>query len=152
MPKVVFLGKDKGNLPYLRSYIEHSGLVGQIETAGFVPSSHMGSIYRGSLAVVMPTYFGPTNLPPLEAWVFCKPLIYSSHLSEQAEDAALLVDPDSAEQLADAMYKVRDPNVQKALVAAGQTRLALLQSRRTDAEERFADILSRFSKRRQCWQ
>jgi glycosyltransferase involved in cell wall biosynthesis len=151
-PKVVFLGKDKGNLSYLRSYIESSGLTGQVDITGFVPSSHIGSLYRGSLAVVMPTYFGPTNLPPFEAWVFDKPLIYSSHLSEQAGDAALLVDPDSADQLSDAMCQVRDPSTRKALIVAGQTRLAQLQDQRTDAETRLADFLLRFLKRRECWE
>jgi len=63
---------------------------------GFVPIEDMRGLYEGSLAIVMPTYFGPTNIPPLEAWTLEKPLIYSTHLAEQAGDAALLIDPNNA--------------------------------------------------------
>lgn len=37
-----------------------------------------------------------------------KPLIYSEHLAEQAGEAALLVNPDNAENLAMAIYACKD--------------------------------------------
>ena len=42
----------------------------------------------------MPTYFGPTNIPPLEAFKLNVPVIYSDlpGLRDQVKGAALLVD------------------------------------------------------------
>jgi len=150
-PVVVFLGRDKGNLSHLRNYIERAGLAEQVVIAGFVPTEHVGSLYKGALAVVMPTYFGPTNLPPLEAWAFGKPLIYSAHLSAQAGDAALLVDPDSAYQLSEAMNQLRDQDTQKKLVAAGFKRLSTIGDYRALAERQLGDRLHRFARRQECW-
>jgi glycosyltransferase involved in cell wall biosynthesis len=152
VPKVVFLGKDKGNLPYLLSYIEKEGLAEQVKITGFVPSSHVAIFYINAHAVVMPTYFGPTNLPPLEAWAFGKPLIYSAHLSEQVGDAALLVDPDSEDELSDAMNQICAPDLQTKLIKAGRVRLQEIEDTRSQAELKFSLFLSRFKKRRECWE
>jgi len=111
----------------------------------------VGSLYKGALAVVMPTYFGPTNLPPLEAWAFGKPLIYSAHLSAQAGDAALLADADSAHQLSEAMNQLRDPDTQKKLVDAGFNRLKTIDDYRALSERQLGDHLYRFARRQECW-
>ena len=34
-------------------------------------------LYDQSLALVMPTYLGPTNIPPLEAFAYETPVCYS---------------------------------------------------------------------------
>lgn len=151
-PILVFLGKDYGNLAHITQFIEENGLCNQVKVTGFVPSDQMKTFYLESLAVVMPTYFGPTNLPPLEAWTFNKPLIYSSHLSEQVGEAAILFDPDSKEDLAEAMYAVLDPMIQVRLISAGKKKLNTIANERCQAELHLSDSLKRFSLRRQCWE
>ena len=49
----------------------------------------------------MPTYGGPTNLPPLEAFSFECPVCYSDlpGLRDQVKDAAFLLDLDNPESL-----------------------------------------------------
>lgn len=100
-------------------------------------------------AVVMPTYFGPTNLPPLEAWALGKPLVYSSCCAEHAGDAAILAGPDDAEQLARAIQEALDPATAARL---GTLRLQQVEQQRTQAELELIRRLQQFKSRRECWE
>ena len=150
-PKVVFSGKDYGNRDYLEGFVKKHGLQKQVLFLGFVPAEDMKGLYEGALAIAMPTYFGPTNIPPLEAWSLNKPLIYSAHLSEQAGEAALLIDPDRADELAEAMIKCNDFDVRKQLVEAGKRRLQFFINQRVVAENDLLNRLDQFAAQRRCW-
>jgi glycosyltransferase involved in cell wall biosynthesis len=104
------------------------------------------------MAVVMLTYFGPTNLPPLEAWSFGVPLIYSALLIEQTGNAALLIDPDNAIELAEAMLQCTKSEIRNQLIIAGHQRLEDIAYQRTSAEEELCKILEKFDARRECWE
>ncbi len=151
MPEVVFSGIDHGNLAHLKKYINQNKLESQVNIVGFVPSEEIRGLYENAGAVVMPTYFGPTNLPPLEAWALKVPLIYSAQLAEQAGNAALMIDPDSATDLANAMQLSRKPEIRKQLISAGRQRLADIAVQRKSAEDSLCLLLERFEARRQCW-
>ena len=148
-PKVVFVGKDGGSLAHIKRFIDTHGL--QVRILGFVPSEDMRGLYKNAMAVVMPTYFGPTNLPPLEAWSLGVPLIYSAHLVEQAGNAALLFDPDNAIELANAMLKCTEQDVRNQLISAGHQRFADITRQREVAEDSLCVILEKFTAKRQCW-
>jgi glycosyltransferase involved in cell wall biosynthesis len=148
---VVFVGSDKGNCAYVKTLAQTLGVASRVKFLGFVPAEDMDALYAGCLAVVMPTYFGPTNLPPLEAWAAGRPLVYSRHLAVNAGEAALLVDPDSAEELAAAMAQCADPIVARRLVEAGRERLAEIQQTRRAAESEMGRRLRQFAVRRECW-
>lgn len=150
-PMVVFSGKDHGNLAHIRSFIKSNQLDSQVKILGFVPHEDMLGLYKNALAVVMPTYFGPTNIPPLEAWSAGVPLIYSAQLAEEVGQAALLVDPDSASEVADAMKKCFILEVRKHLVSAGYQKLGEVQNQREKAERDLATLLNKFRIRRKCW-
>ena len=150
-PDVVFSGGDQGALSHVQATASKLGVAEQVKFVGFVPAQHVRGLYEGCRAVVMPSYFGPTNLPPLEAWKLKKPLLYSSHLSEQSGRAALLFDPDSAVELAKAMDDVTDAKVAKSLVREGAKRLAQIDKLREQAEQEILSRLDIFSKRLECW-
>lgn len=148
----VFSGGDKGNLAFVKAKAEKLGLADRVRFAGFVPDGQMPYFYRQSVALVMPTYFGPTNLPPLEAFANSVPVLYPDKpgLREQVGDAALLMDlrrPDSmARHLADLMAS---PGLRARLVAAGHAKLA-----RHSDEDRLATlraIVEDFRRRRAAW-
>lgn len=149
---VVFSGSDfNGQEKYVRSVAKKIGVFQQIKFLGFVPNHDLRGLYEGCVAVVMPTYLGPTNLPPLEAWILDKPLIYSLQCAEQAGDAALIVDPDDVESLASAMKEVLSQLVAKELIKRGRCRLEYFEQQRISAEVQLCKILERFEKRRECW-
>jgi hypothetical protein len=90
-------------------------------------------------------------MPPLEAWMIGRPLIYSSHLHEQAGDAAILIDPDSANDLAEAMKASMDDRLCTVLVGKGRRRLQEIEVQRDAAEMELLTRLVRFEKRSRCW-
>ena len=148
---VVFCGDDKGNKNYIKKIVERNNLDNQVRFLGFVPAEHMRGLYEGCQAVIMPTYFGPTNLPPLEAWMLGKPLIYSAQFSKQVKDAAILVDPDDASQLATAITSCKDKDYRKKLINAGQLRIKELNNERQTSEASLLERLKQFEKRLKCW-
>lgn len=150
-PRVVFSGGDKGTMNHVKAAASKLGVGGQVQFLGFVPAEHLRGLYEGCSAVVMPSYFGPTNIPPLEAWKMKRPLLYSSHLSEQSGGAALLFDPDSAPELAKAMDDVKDAQVAESLVREGTQRLAEIDEFREQAEQEMLSRLHTFAKRLECW-
>jgi glycosyltransferase involved in cell wall biosynthesis len=82
-------------------------------------------LYRCALALVFPSLLEGFGLPVLEAMAAGAPVITSdrSSLPEVAGDAALLVDPENTEALADAMRCVAaDEALRQRLRAAGRAR------------------------------
>ena len=70
----------------------------------------------------MPTFFGPTNLPPLEAFRLGVPVIYSDleGLRDQVGDAALLVNLHDPETLSDYLLDLlKDHNLRSTLIKRG---------------------------------
>jgi len=150
-PTVVFVGGDKGNKKTVADAAIKAGLQGQVADLGFVSTEHLQALYEGCTAVVMPTYFGPTNIPPLEAWQARQPLIYSNHLDQQCGDAAILIDPDDAHSLANAMLQINNLDVRSDLVLRGDSLLKEISKSRDQAETKFAELLMRFSQRLSTW-
>ena len=102
------------------------GLEKEIHYLGYVPDEDMSGIYAEAVALVMPTFFGPTNIPILEAWAFGCPVLTSGirGIREQVQEAAILVDPRSVEAIADGIYRLwTDENLTCTLAELGRQRL-----------------------------
>lgn len=99
---VIFSGSDKGNLSYVMKFAKAIKVDDLIHYIGFVPNEEIPSLYKQSLALVMPTYLGPTNIPPLEAFAYQTPVCYSDMPSfrEQVGDAAFFMDLKNPNSLA----------------------------------------------------
>jgi glycosyltransferase involved in cell wall biosynthesis len=104
----VFSGSDKGNLKIVQQYAQRIGVSDQIFYIGFVPGREIPYLYKQSIALVMPTYFGPTNIPPLEAFALKVPVLHSDlpGLRNQVENAALLMDLTHPDSMADQIMKL----------------------------------------------
>jgi glycosyltransferase involved in cell wall biosynthesis len=150
-PSIVFAGADKGNLTFITKFIELYKLYDQVKILGFVPSEDMASLYMGCKAVIMPSYFGPTNLPPLEAWMFGRPLIYNSHFQEQSGDAAILIDPNEANDIAEAIKQCFHHEVCNNLIKKGYARLECIKEECKAAELALLDNLLCYEKKTACW-
>lgn len=57
--------------------IAELGLEDRVHLLGYVNDEEMAGLYKLARALVMPTFFGPTNIPPLEAAWFSCPVVYS---------------------------------------------------------------------------
>lgn len=108
-PQAVLCGSDKGELAAVRGYAERAGVGDLVNYCGFVPDEHIPYLYAGALALVMPTYFGPTNIPPMEALRLGVPVCYSDLPSfrEHLGDAVRYVNLEDPGSLADALQRIR---------------------------------------------
>ena len=150
--RVVFVGGDKGNYDFLDRLIRGYGLGKHVQSLGFLPAEHLRALYENCQAVIMPTYFGSTNLPPLEAWLMGKPLIYSKLCSEQAGNAALLIDPDDTNSVADAMKSMLDESISKKYIKNGYERLKQISTMRKISESNLSAKLLQFEQKMKCWE
>jgi glycosyltransferase involved in cell wall biosynthesis len=129
---VVFCGSYDGEIrePTFREVMMCSaqlGLEEEIRYLGYAPDADMSGLYAGAVALVMPTFFGPTNIPVLEAWAFGCPVLTSDirGVREQVGDAALLADPASVEAIADGIHRLwTDRELGRTLSDLGRRRLA----------------------------
>ena len=148
----IFSGSDKGNLQYILDKAKELGLKKQVKHIGFVEKIEMPYLYRQALALTMPTYFGPTNMPPLEALIHGCPVLYSDlpGLREQMEGVALLLDLKNPESFAKNLLKVIDGTDEvKNIVEEGKGKV-----RKMDYERYWLTlktIFDDYAVKRKCW-
>jgi len=148
----VFSGSDKGNLKYVMNYAKKMGVEDLIKYIGFAPNEEIYSLYKNSIALVMPTYFGPTNIPPLEAFSIGVPVIYSDlkGLKEQVGDAALLCDLSDPNSLATHLKNLLESEKLRInLIEKGKQKLKELS--RYDILETLDTIFTNYSIKMKCW-
>jgi glycosyltransferase involved in cell wall biosynthesis len=110
------------------------GLHERLRVLDEVVTDDLVALYGGALAFVYPSVHEGFGMPLLEAMACGCPVITAatSSLPEVAGDAALLVDPTSAAQLAEAISRLaNEPGERARLAAAGSARVQGFTWRRT---------------------
>jgi glycosyltransferase involved in cell wall biosynthesis len=119
---------------------------------GLVPDEDVPALYEGAVALVMPAYFGPTNLPPLEAVTLGCPVIYSDlpEFREQMGTAALYCDLENVLSLTDHLAALmNEATLLDQLQKAGKNLAADVA--KLDYGERLRPILDKYAYDRQRW-
>ena len=148
----IFSGTEKNNLSYIKNYVKELDLENYIRFTGFLPNEEIVNLYKKSVALVMPSYFGPTNLPPLEAFNLGVPVLYPDigGLKDQVGDAALLIDLKNPKSMALHLKNLmEDTQLRKKLIAAGYNRLKYFDN--FNRLEILNKILEDFRYKRICW-
>lgn len=149
---VVFAGSDQGNQTHIKQVVSQFNLSKQVYFLGFVPQEDLISLYRNAFALAFVTFFGPDNLPPLEAFALGCPVIASEvpGVREQLGDAAFFVDPKNEAQIAAAIKILYDD---VSLRATLKDRGLQRASRWTvsDYIRRVFFMLDEFEPIRRCW-
>jgi glycosyltransferase involved in cell wall biosynthesis len=110
--KLVLCGADKGNMAYIREVVKYLRLENQVIFTGFINNRVLHALYRNALALVMPTYLGPTNLPLIEA-AMLRCAVICSDLEGHREilgESAIYVNPANADDIEQAMGKMLVPD------------------------------------------
>jgi len=149
----IFSGGDKGSMVHIKSYVEALGLEDRVRFVGFVPNEEIPFLYLQSLALVMPSYFGPTNLPPLEAFRLGVPVLCSDKagMREQVGNAALLMNLLNPGSLALHLNNLlEDESLRNRLIAAGIERSNYFED--FDRISPLCKVIQDFRWRRLTWQ
>jgi glycosyltransferase involved in cell wall biosynthesis len=140
---LLLAGARSREYPRLVRLADELGL-SSVRFLGYVPDEDVYPLYRLAQALVMPTFFGPSNLPNIEAWTVGCPLITSDirGLREQVGDAGLLADPRDPEAIAEAIWRVfSEPELRQELIERGKRQVARWGP--ADFAQRLASILER---------
>jgi glycosyltransferase involved in cell wall biosynthesis len=149
---LVFTGSDQGNLTYVREKAAQLGIESQVRYLGFVDQALLVELYRQAFCLLYLTYFGPENLPPLEAMKFGCPVIASkvAGAAEQYADAAILVEPGQPCQSVEAILRLgRDPAFTEELRQRGYKRAGLWTPQ--GYMEQLGEFFNQFEIIRECW-
>lgn len=122
---LVLSGGFKHEYESVRQQVSEAGLTDAVRFVGYVPDSDMAGFYSRARGLVMPTFFGPTNIPPLEAMAIGCPVLISETyaMPEQCGDAALYFNPNSVAEIRDRMIKLwTDDRLYEQLIAHGRMR------------------------------
>lgn len=86
-----------------------------VHLIGFVDEADISALYSGAECVVFPSLYEGFGFPVLEGMACGTPIVTSnvSSLPEVAGDAALMVDPYSVEEIANAVQKILDDSTLK---------------------------------------
>jgi len=106
---------------------EQLGVRDLIHYLGYVDDDEMAPLYSQAAALAMPTFFGPTNIPVLEAWALGCPVLSSDirGIRDQVGEAAVLVNPRDPNAIAEGLLKLwTDASVRRRCIEAGHSRFA----------------------------
>jgi glycosyltransferase involved in cell wall biosynthesis len=124
-PLLVLPGYPTPHEKELRIRAEELRVAEDIRFLGWVSAAELEGLYRAAAGFVFPSLAEGFGLPVLEAMVRGVPVACSGRgsLAEVAGDAALLFDPESETDIADAIRQLlSDPAIAQRLAAAGRER------------------------------
>jgi glycosyltransferase involved in cell wall biosynthesis len=151
-PALVLTGSDRGNREFVERCAADLGVSHKVHMLGFVTTDELIGLYRNARALVYPSFSGPENLPPLEAFALGCPAIVSRYrgAEEQLGDAAILFDPANPTEIADAVATVlKDDALRARLVERGKARAASWTGR--EFVKGIFDVFDAFEPQRRCW-
>ena len=125
---LVFSGGLGKSYQKVAAHVAEQNMAEHVQFVGFIPDEYLAGFYDRARAMVMPTFFGPTNIPPLEALVRGCPVAVSGiyAMPWQLGDAALYFDPNSVDEMAESLGRLwGDDALCEQLIQAGQTRVSM---------------------------
>jgi glycosyltransferase involved in cell wall biosynthesis len=150
--QLVLTGSNRGNFPFLTHEIAQLGLQKQVVLAGFVSQPDLVALYQKAVALVYPSFFGPENFPPMEAFALGCPVIAAQipGAKEQMGDAAILLDPTNPELWSQAVMLLRqDAGLRQSLITKGKKRALGFTS--DDCAREMLNLFDEFALYRRTW-
>jgi glycosyltransferase involved in cell wall biosynthesis len=113
------------------------GIAEWVRWPGWVEQEDLAAFYSLADALLLPSLFESCGLPVLEAMASGTPVVTADRYGtrELAEGAAMLVDPESVESIAEGIHRVlQDAELRARLISAGRERSRQFQWRRCAQE------------------
>ncbi|MCL2680079.1 MAG: glycosyltransferase family 4 protein [Coriobacteriia bacterium] len=109
----------------IQAQVAELDLNSTVTLLSYVSNREVCYLFQHAQALVMPTFNGPTNLPPLEAFALGCPVVISNRFqqSEQLTSGVLLFDPRCPEDIARALREITSSeSLRTELIAEGYRR------------------------------
>ena len=105
---LVFTGPKRYVYDELYQYCVDNDLTNNVTFLDYAPNEVLGGFYLRARAMVMPTFYGPTNIPPLEAIALGCPVAVSNiyGMPEQLGDASLYFDNTNIDDVVGVLEKL----------------------------------------------
>ena len=135
--QLIVIGKLGWGYEEALSVRDESRARDEIRLLHYVPKGHLVSFYNAAEALVWPSYYEGIGLPLLEAMACGTPVITSDRgsMKEIPGDAALLVDPNDPDDIAERLWEVASgKTLRESLRRRGLHRAAQFSWRKTATE------------------
>lgn len=122
---VVFTGAPRDNYAKTFDLIKKLKIHDQIFHLGYVSEEEIVALYKKSVALVFPSFVGPTDIPCLEAMVLGTPIVCSNlfEIPNQVGNAGLFFSPFNVEEMAEKVYEIwTNEDLRRQLIKNGQER------------------------------
>lgn len=148
----VFCGFDKEkNKKFIKKKIIELDIQKNVKLLDYLTHEDVGCLLRISKGLVMPTFLGPTNMPPVEAWSAKVPVLYSSLLKSHGKNAALYFDPYSSEELSKRIIELDCQTTKKILLDNGLKRVTEITQQNEEGVTTLFEKINHFIKLRNNW-
>jgi glycosyltransferase involved in cell wall biosynthesis len=131
--KLVLTGKDEGQKKTIEKLIEELNLNSRVILIDHLNHEDFTKIFRNSYGLVYPSFFGPTNIPPIEAWKLEVPVTCSDIMLNQIGEAGKLFDPRNQEEITESLNFLCDESNRANLIRKGKEQLKVLDQIRNNA-------------------
>jgi len=140
--ELIFTGSDKGQMRDVKSIAKQCGILNNVKFLGFVDNLTLLNLYQHSLMVIFPSFFGVTNLIPLEAWQFKTPLVCSDIFKSQVGEAAILFDPHSPKSISEAIIQAAQDDKRSILIKKGTEALSAYKKQRFNSIKKISLMIN----------
>ena len=147
----IFSGSNQGNFPHVQNEVKRLGLEDRVRFAGFVKDKKITTLSSVN-CFGNANFFGPTNIPPLEAFNLGIPVLYSDlpGLREQVDDAALLMDLKNPLTMADHLNNlIVSEEFRNKLIKSGYERSNYFN--KIDRYNLLKSAVNQFQIKKACW-
>lgn len=149
--KVVFSGSDFGNEPYIKQKVDEWDLKNNVLFLGFISRAELVSLYKNALALVYASFFGPDNIPPLEAMALKCPVLASdiAGMKEQLKDCALFFNPLCEDDIIHKLDELKNDTLKNKLIQNGE-----VLAKNCSVEnyiDKMMNLFDEYSSIRECW-
>jgi len=147
-----FCGENKGNLNHIISEAKKLKIDSNVKYLGFVEDKDLVALYKNALALVMPSYFGTVNIPPLDAFKLSCPVCYKCFdpNDKLMNEAIWKIDLDDPETLVNSIIEIKNnPNLKEIKIKNGYRYLSTINENKVWGK--IERILKNYQIKKNCW-